>query len=125
MYLAIMKELESEPQYSRPDRVVAKNALVEALMLHTRNVVDIILSRGVKDDDIQLKHIAPGFNSSLIDKLRKAYGDNKTKDDPDPCWIINKRIAHPTTKRLKYITDYIDLIEKINPLLLAIFKELE
>lgn len=82
-----------------------RNALVESSLLHIRILTDIFLSRGKQPDDITLEVL--GFDSNAneptlaenIKKLAMAYG--KASDRESNCWIINKRLAHPTTHRTK------------------------
>jgi hypothetical protein len=74
-----------------------KNAIVESAVLHTRIMVDILLSRGTKPDDINLSALAPGFTCPEIDQLSEKYGNYNTKNTP--CWIFNKMLAHATGQR--------------------------
>ncbi len=122
MYLNILAVLQGDSNYEQSHSSTEKYALVEALLFHTRNLVDIFLSRGTKVDDIRLEDIAPSYSSPNIDRLREAYG-NTTRDE-SPCWRINKRIAHPTKKRLKNTTDYTDLVVEIDPIIRAIISGL-
>src|SRR5579859_194421 len=74
-----------------------QNAIVESMLLHLRILVDILLSRGSGNDDIDLTDLLPGFKSSLVVRLKTAYGDSKMVGSP--CWHLNKRLAHPTQIR--------------------------
>jgi hypothetical protein len=74
-----------------------KNAVTESALLHTRQLADILLSRGNQKDDINLQTLLPGFQPQGSNALRKLYGDNGTANTP--CWTINKRLAHATTQR--------------------------
>ncbi len=80
-----------------------RNALVESSLLHIRILTDIFLSRGNRDDDINLRVL--GFDPDSIEPilakklhtLAIAYGEPNNQDSN--CWIVNKRLAHPTTHR--------------------------
>lgn len=109
------KELSS---LSQPLRFAA----VESLVLHTRIIVDILLSRDREDDSIRLEDLLPGFSSSYIDDLKNSYGSSRKKDTP--CWIINKRLAHPTKHRLSS-TDYSPIINALAPIIKKLFNEIE
>jgi hypothetical protein len=78
---------------------VIQNAIFESLLLHTRILCDILLSRRKcsKGDDIILEMLLPDFRSPKIQELDKLYGEST--DEGKPCWIINKRLAHPTLVR--------------------------
>ena len=80
------------------------NAVLESLLLHTRILCDILLSRGRDPDDIKLKGLLPGFASSEIKKLELAYGKSDMKDTP--CRHLNKRLAHASIVRSA--ADYFD-----------------
>ncbi|TVQ00305.1 MAG: hypothetical protein EA381_07695 [Planctomycetaceae bacterium] len=77
--------------------IAIKFAVVESAVLHTRILVDILLSRGSESDDIKLSALAPTFTCSEIDQLRQSYGGRKEKNSP--CWIFNKKLAHATDQR--------------------------
>jgi hypothetical protein len=80
-----------------------KNALVESSLLHIRILADIFLSKGKHADDINLEQL--GFKVNLIEPvlaerigvLAMAYGE--ANDPNSNCWILNKRLAHPTVHR--------------------------
>lgn len=46
------------------DPGVVNNAITESAVLHARQVVDILLSRGGEEDDIKLRDLVPGFTPS-------------------------------------------------------------
>ena len=79
---------------------LAKNAIVESSLIHTRILADIFLSRSKYPDDINLRNLGFDSNSEsevLVKSLEVAYG--KTNDKNGNCWTINKMLAHPTTLR--------------------------
>ena len=66
---------------------ITKNATVESLLLHTRIMTDILISKGSENDDITLRALLPEWCNSengkiLIEKLRNAYGKRNEKDSP-------------------------------------------
>jgi len=106
---------------------ITKNATVESLLLHTRIVTDILISKGSEKDDIVLKNLLPEWCNSesgktLIDKLKAAYG--KRDEDNSPCWIINKMLAHPTRWRTDRF-DYSKPLNKIEPLIFDVLSGIE
>jgi hypothetical protein len=92
------------------------NALVESLLLHTRILVDILLSRGKSkdNDDIKLAHLLPGFNPPRVAELKAAYGNQNKKSST--CWLLNKMLAHATTVR-SYQRDYTEMMTKLTPMI--------
>jgi|HubBroStandDraft_6_1064221.scaffolds.fasta_scaffold259160_4 hypothetical protein len=67
------------------------------MLLHLRILVDMLLSRGGRDDDIRLTELLPDFKSRLIEQLKITYGGPNDADSP--YWNLNKRLAHPTKVR--------------------------
>jgi len=106
--------------YSRP----IQNAIVESLLLHTRILVDILLSRGIDPDNdgITLKTLLPDFEPSRLGELKDRYGNGKTVDSP--CWTINKRLAHSTTVRTEGF-DYLPKIDPLRPVIQQCLDEVE
>ena len=98
------------------------NAIVESLLLHTRILVDIFLSRDVEPDSVHLSELLPGFDSPELVALRKVYGTPKISGSP--CWIINKRLAHATTMRSDSF-DYTALVNALEDLLNPIIKSVQ
>ena len=100
-----------------------QNATVESACLHTRILVDILLSKNSgKGDDIRLNQLLPGFSHVSVDQLGTAYGNSKT--EASPCWTLNKMIAHPTLRRgTSY--DYSDVLKKLLPLIEAVLQEIQ
>jgi hypothetical protein len=102
---------------------LVNNALVESACLHTRILVDILLSKDYgKGDDIRLDQLLPGLRNSTVDQLRAAYGDARTEQCP--CWTLNKMIAHPSLKR-GMSQDYTDVIRQLLPLIETLWQEIE
>jgi len=104
--------------FSRP----INNAIVESLLLHIRNLCDLLLSRGVDADDITLKTLLPHFNSPRVDELKKLYGSRKEVDSP--CWTINKRLAHSTLVRSETF-DYSPMLTQLTPVLRSVISEVQ
>jgi hypothetical protein len=98
-----------------------QNAIVESMLLHLRILVDILLSRGSGDDDINLTDLLPGFKSSLVARLKTAYGDSKTVGCP--CWHLNKRLAHPTQIRSSSY-NYDHVLHALGPLVMQLLDEI-
>jgi hypothetical protein len=99
------------------DARLIRNALVESSLLHIRILTDIFLSRGKRPDDINLEQL--GFDIDSIEQifaekisaLLTAYGD--PSDQTSNCWIVNKRLAHPTTYRTEGY-DYSELFNSMD-----------
>lgn len=72
------------------------NAITESLMLHTRILTCILISRG-RGDDIKLKDLLPNLDVPEIETLKMVYGMDD--DSTSICWTFNKRLAHATTTR--------------------------
>lgn len=93
-----------------------KNALVESSMLHTRVLVDILLSKGSMPDDIHLDHLLGGRTSpeldATIESLRTAWGNRTSVNTP--CWTLNKMLAHGTSLRSDTF-DYGSLANAVDP----------
>lgn len=107
--------------------MITKNATVESLLLHTRIVSDILISKGSEKDDIVLKALLPEWCDSkegkvLIERLKTTYGKRDEKDSP--CWVINKMLAHPTRWR-KDRFDYSKFMKQIEPLIFNLLSEIE
>jgi hypothetical protein len=96
------------------------NAIVEALLLHTRILIDIFLSRDTDPDAVHLQKLLPGFDSPELGALRNIYGSTTVRRSP--CWIISKRLAHSTAVRSDSF-DYISLVNNLNDLLLPIIRK--
>lgn len=98
-----------------------QNAIVESLLLHTRILVEMIISCDTEDDAINLKTLLPGFDSPKIQELKDAYGK---RDDPNsPRYTINKRLAHSTRIR-SYMFNYGPIMNRLAPLIHALVEEI-
>jgi hypothetical protein len=105
---------------------IINNALTESRVLHTRILIEFLLSEGNYDDDIKLKDLEPKWAENeglkLINRLKDAYGDNKNPEDPR-C-VFNKMLAHATSKRTDKF-DYTPYLNKVDPIILEILDLLE
>lgn len=90
--------------------LVLQNAVVESLVLHSRILVEILISKGYGDDDIRLDKLLPSFSSHKVSELEDVYG--RSKDHGTPCWQFNKLLAHATIHR-DDSHDYIEPLNKI------------
>lgn len=99
-----------------------RNAKTECLVLHTRVLVDILLSRGRQPDDINVRELLPGFESDFIATLDAAYGRSNEPDTP--CWTFNKRMAHATVTRTSGY-DYTECIQMLMPTIEALLSDVE
>src|SRR5262245_35135 len=84
------------PEYKKFDGNL-RNAVVESALLHTRVLIELLLSRGHETDDIRLLDLLPTFQSGKLEQLRQMYGNSRTPNCP--CWTLNKMLAHPTRLR--------------------------
>ena len=108
---------------AQPDNDLVANAIVESACLHTRILIDILLSKDSGlGDDIRLDQLVPGFQPPSVDKLRSAYGDARTQGSPR--WTLNKMVAHPTLKR-GTSHDYTGVIRQLLPLIEAVWQEVQ
>jgi hypothetical protein len=97
-----------------------RNAVVESALLHTRQLADILLSRGSRTDDINLNSLIPNPLPARLAELGHLYGSQNTPYHP--CWTINKMLAHPTTQRTASY-DYTSLLSGIAPVIAEIVQE--
>src|SRR5205814_906566 len=97
MFLEMCKLLVANNQEFSSLSGHVRNAVVESALLHTRQLVDILLSRGSESDDINLATLVANDQPARLDELRRAYGNRNTVSSP--CWTINKMLAHPTALR--------------------------
>lgn len=84
-----------------------RNAVTESALLHLRQVVEVLLSRGKWPDNINLSSLLPGLAPSSLEDLRRWYGSCSVEGAP--CWVLNKLMAHPTNHRGAHY-DYSGLI---------------
>jgi hypothetical protein len=99
----------------------SKNAIVESLVLHTRVLTDILLSKTQNSDDIKITDLIPGFSSPLLASLQTAYGDSKTQGCP--CWQFNKLLVHATRHRSNS-HDYLAALKPVCSLIVRIVAEI-
>ena len=104
----------------QPEWQYLRNALTEALVLHTRILVEVLLSRGQRRDDIQLKRLLPSFASDRLQRLEAEYGTRS--EENSPCWRFNKLLAHATAER-STSHDYSDAITRLAPIIEQILAE--
>lgn len=98
------------------------NAIVESLLLHVRNLVEILTSRGTCADDLGIDILLPNFSSPRIDELRDLYGHRK--ETGTPCWTLNKMLVHATSVRSDS-HDYLPTVEKLAPCIKALIGEVQ
>jgi hypothetical protein len=99
-----------------------KNAITESLLLHTRNLVDILLCRDPEPDAINLKTLLPGFVLTKHAELAGIYGSGKV--EKSPCWTLNKMLAHSTNVRSEGF-DYTTMMEQLRPVINHCLDEVE
>jgi hypothetical protein len=108
---------------AQPGNDLVANAIVESACLHTRILIDILLSKDSgRGDDIRLDQLVPGFRPPSVDRLRIAYGHARTQGSP--CWTLNKMVAHPTLKR-GTSHDYTGVIRQLLPLIEAVWQDVQ
>ena len=86
----------------RHSRDVIRNATAESIVLHSRQLCEIFLSRSKEGDNIKLAALIPEGDQSerlkkLIAELAHKYGSRR--EQGSPCWVFNKKLLHPTTER--------------------------
>jgi hypothetical protein len=96
------------------------NSVVESLLLHTRILVDILLSRDPEPDAVSLKKLLSDFTPAANAPLVEAYGTAKQVDSP--CWTINKRLAHATRIRTDF-HDYTPMLLALRPAMISVIHE--
>jgi len=123
-------EIVLKPQLLAAQPKVIANALEESAVLHTRILCEVFLSRGKEPDDIVLTTFFPDLKvNPRYEKLRKltrelqqCYG--KALAEGSPCWIFNKMMAHPTTRR-GHTYDYTQVLRKLLPPVWLVIREVE
>lgn len=101
-------------EFEQLERAVG-NAVVEALVLHIRVVVEFAISKGNGADDILLKNLLFELGTSyLARELTALYG--RSNDEASPCWQFNKMLAHATIHQPKS-RNYIKPIQTLWPVL--------
>jgi hypothetical protein len=119
MFFGLCEVLADKDHYDAFPRRV-RNAITESTLLHARQLVDLLLSRGKDQSDINIGMLLPRFDSPQLEALRLFYGDRNTPGCP--CWTINKRLAHVTTHR-GTSHDYTDLLRQLQSMLSNIVRE--
>ena len=98
---------------------ISRNALVESALLHTRILIEALLSKSNEPDDITLDKLLPvqnrpaGLDSALA-ILKTNYGTRNQKSSH--CWTLNKRLAHLTATRGDS-WNYGELFEQLDPVI--------
>ena len=121
MFLELWKVLQNGRQGLSIPILAIQNAVVESILLHIRQLADMILSRGKRPDDILLAHLVQDYVPRRLDELDRVYGNNNIEDCP--CWTINKMLAHATFKRSSS-HNYSNLVNQIAPILAEIVQEI-
>lgn len=119
MFKDMLALCSSRARETFPNRV--PNAITESLILHVRSLIEIILSSGHQKDDLKLADLLPNFNSPRIEELRTLYG--KHSQENSPCWIINKKLFHPTSLRSDSF-DYTTTVNLLSPVILGLLDEI-
>lgn len=108
-----------------PEGDVIRNAVTDSLVLHTRSLIEFLLSKGKYPDDILLIKLLPNWvaleGKEYLQKLKDAYGGTNIQNSP--CWVINKMLAHPTIFRT-YRFDYGSTMNKVDPIVFDILQSL-
>jgi hypothetical protein len=77
------------------------NALAESRVLHIRVLAEVFLSGG-RDDDIKANRILSEWckqNSGILEELDHAYKTDLPEYGENPKTLIDKHLAHATSKR--------------------------
>jgi len=106
------------------DDVVA-NALTESALLHTRVLIEALINKNSRDDDVNLDRLLAGIVTSAEllaaqTALKTAYGTADAVGSP--CWTLNKRLAHLTNERGDSF-DYGPLRPLLDPLVFEVLRE--
>jgi hypothetical protein len=94
--LVVRNGRASTPKTTDDLPFVFRNGVTELAVLHARILIDILISKGSKNDDITLDKLLPGCDPAGVKALKVAYG-NGSKGTP--CWQFNKFLTHATMKR--------------------------
>ncbi|MBV9265837.1 MAG: hypothetical protein JO061_06685 [Acidobacteriaceae bacterium] len=128
MFRATHQEL-LKPGFTEQPKV-CQNAIEESAVLHTRILCEVFLTRGSQPDDITLENLFPDWRSNskyaklkgLIASLRTLYGSSFQV--ASPCWIFNKMMAHPTSRRGSSY-DYTIVLNQLQQAINGIISEVE
>jgi hypothetical protein len=108
-----------------------RDACVESVVLHARQLCGLFLQTERQPDDIRLVDLFSDWDTnreryvrarSLIAKLREIYGDSKTPGSM--CWEFNKKLFHITNHREAY-NDFKMHLRVIHEPLQDLLKEME
>lgn len=123
MFLDLCTMFQEQQQGLSALPQVIQNAVVESMLLHIRQLADIVLSKSKSSssDDIVLAALIQSYRPSQLDEFRQLYGDHNTPSCP--CWTINKVLAHATSKRSSSY-DYTPLVSQLAPILKEIVQEI-
>jgi hypothetical protein len=116
-----------ETLFDGPSALAMRNAHVESIVLHARQLCEMFLSRSTEADNVKLADLVPRVDQSerlkkLIVELDKEYGNRRTEESP--CWIFNKMLLHPTKERLDGY-NYDKALNRLRPILKKIVAEIE
>ena len=114
MYLGTSYLRENLKGENGPNTQIIRNSLVESTLLHIRILSDLLLNRCKYPDDINRTKLGLNFEEGELAEKVKALADKygQPKEKNSNCWIINKKLAHPTTHR----SDSYDYAEVFNSL---------
>jgi hypothetical protein len=99
---------------------LARNLVIEAGLLHLRAVVEVLLSRSKKADNIKLARLVGKYIPARLADLASVYGNDRSTDSP--CWVLNKMLVHPTTRRSCQYS-YDDILNSLLPLVKEIVED--
>jgi hypothetical protein len=99
-----------------------QNATIECLVLHTRVLTDILISKASHSDDITLTKLLPALKSPNVAALQSAYGAANIPNSP--CWQFNKLMAHATAHRTDS-HEYLPALKAVLPTIGRLVDEIE
>ena len=101
MFLGTSHVRENLQGGNGPNTQIIRNSLVESSLLHIRILADIFLDRCKYSDDIGRNKLNINFEEGKLSEKIKVLADKygNSRDENSNCWIINKRLAHPTIHR--------------------------
>ncbi len=113
--------------FEGPSAAAVRNALTESMVLHTRQLCEMFLSRSNEKDNVKLKDLIPERQhtarlSESVAALHRIYGNSRRAGSP--CWVFNKMLLHPTTIRTDGY-DYGSALNQVRPFLEEIIAEIE
>lgn len=99
-----------------------RNAAVESLILHTRSLVDILVSKNRQEGELTLNHLLPDFESPHLHQLRQVYGDVSTPGSP--CRKFNDLLMHASRPGM-LLEDYLPALKAVWGHIEALVKEID